>query len=70
VIFTSPRHVETVLDALSASADAPFEAVLLHGAHEGLARADEIFDDESLGALPTCPATEQDAAVILYTSGI
>jgi long-chain acyl-CoA synthetase len=68
-IFTSPRHVATVLDARAEASSAPFEIVMLHGEHEGLARADLIFDDEAGAEAAPCPAAEQDPAVVLYTSG-
>jgi long-chain acyl-CoA synthetase len=69
VIFTSPRHVDTVLEARAQSADAPFEVVLLHGEHADLPRAEAVFNDESLPEPPPCPASIEEMAVILYTSG-
>jgi long-chain acyl-CoA synthetase len=68
VIFTSPRHLDIVLEA-RAQSPAPFDVVLLHGAHDDLPRAEGVFDDESLPDQPGCPANAEDMAVILYTSG-
>lgn len=69
ILFTSPRHLETVLEARSQSPGAPFDVVLLHGEHDGLAGAEAVFDDASLADPGVCPAITSDTAVILYTSG-
>ena len=69
VIFTSPRHVEMVLEARAAHVEHPFEVVLLHGDHGNLPRAETVFDDDSLPVPPACPAAPGDMGVILYTSG-
>jgi len=69
VVFTSLRHLDTVLDARSLSTGAPFQVVLLHGEQGDLPRAEAIFDDERLPEPPPCPANVANPAVILYTSG-
>jgi long-chain acyl-CoA synthetase len=65
--FTSPKFLPAVREAVAASS-APVEVALLFGSEPGLATLDEIVH-APLPALPPCPATPSDAAVMLYSSG-
>ena len=71
VIFTSPRHLDTVLEGRDASGRADVRVVLLHGASGDLPRF-EVFAavaDAGVPEVPGCPCEPGDPAVILYTSG-
>jgi long-chain acyl-CoA synthetase len=71
VIFTSPRHLDTVLEGRDTSGRADVRVVLLHGASGELPRF-EIFAaaaDTGGPQMPDCPCGPGDPAVILYTSG-
>ena len=65
-LLTSPRYLATSQSALAALTDPP-RLILLSGALEGI---ESLDDTAATGpALPACPATAADPAVILYTSG-
>jgi long-chain acyl-CoA synthetase len=71
VIFTSPRHLDTVLEGRDTSGRADVRVVLLHGTAGNLPRF-EVFAaaaDAGLPEVPGCPCEPGDPAVILYTSG-
>ncbi|MCX6544786.1 MAG: AMP-binding protein [Acidobacteria bacterium] len=67
VLFTTARYLAVALEA-TAGLSAPPRLVLLSGSHAGVASLDDLGDD----APPlsgSCPATQEDPAVTLYTSG-
>ena len=68
VFFTTPRYLSAVQEAANISGTAS-EIFLLHGAADGLTNFDQILSTDPLASLPPCPSTQQDPAVILYTSG-
>ena len=69
VLVASPRYLETAREAAEALAPAP-AVLLLSGSAPGVR---ELAPASPSGlappALPVCPATEADPAVMLYTSG-
>ena len=66
VLFTSARYLDVAREAAAVSA--PPQLVLLAGAHDGLPSLDDTGD--AAAPLPdSCPATPNDPAVTLYTSG-
>jgi long-chain acyl-CoA synthetase len=71
VIFTTPRFVETVLEARATLPTADWPIVLLHGSHGELSRFESFAADASGDGEPLapCPSEPGDPAVILYTSG-
>ncbi len=75
VLFTTPRYLQTAAHAVEAFASATggrSEPVLLFGRSDGLASLDDVWNGSGPAPsekLPPCPATGDDVAVILYTSG-
>ena len=71
LIFTSGRHLPTVLEGRQLSGRADITIVLLHGTAPDVASF-EAFAAPAGGAVPPvppCPSGPADTAVILYTSG-
>jgi len=68
VIFTSERFLEPAREAVASGAT-PVQIVLLSGSQQGLPSLDDVVDAVSAGAPAPCPATPEDTAVMLYTSG-
>ncbi len=75
VIFTTPRYLQTsarAVEAYAAATGGRCEPVLLAGRSDGLTSLDDVWTGSAPGTrenLPPCPATRDDVAVILYTSG-
>jgi long-chain acyl-CoA synthetase len=69
IVIASPRHIAKAREAASLK-DLRAEFLLVHGSAEGAASLEEVI---ASGAepppIPPCPATADDPAVILYTSG-
>ena len=68
VLFTTPRHLGTVQEAVKGLALAP-RIVLMAGSAQDTTSLDEAPEPDLLRPLPPCPARQNDPAVILYTSG-
>ena len=68
LLFTGRKHLPAARAAVEA-VGAGTELVLLDGREEGVASYDDIQAAAEPAALPPCPATLADPAVILYTSG-
>lgn len=67
ILLTAPRYLESAEHALRARASAT-ALLLLRGAAPGRTSLPELVSQAAI-ALPPCPATRGDPAVILYTSG-
>jgi long-chain acyl-CoA synthetase len=68
IVFTTPRHLEAVIEGRrQAARDTP--VALLHPADGTWPDVEAIVADTSLGPVPECPSGPADPAVILYTSG-
>ncbi len=70
LIFIGPRFLAAIREAIASSGSSA-EIILLHGAAEHLATFDDFVgaSRDLAPTLPPCPATADDPAVILYSSG-
>ncbi len=68
LIFVAPRFLAAVREAIASSGSSA-EIVMLHGAADQLATFDALQEAHGNTPLPPCPATPDDPAVILYSSG-
>jgi long-chain acyl-CoA synthetase len=73
LILTTPRYLDISAqgaEAFAAASGEVCEPVLLTGRSDGRATLDDVWVGGGRGeTLPPCPATRDDLAVILYTSG-
>jgi long-chain acyl-CoA synthetase len=68
VVVASPRHLEAARAAASGLTPTP-HVLLLAGSAPGIQELVPADGGRAARPLPDCPATEGDAAVMLYTSG-
>lgn len=69
IVIANPRYLAKVREA-AALRDLRAEFLLLRGAAEGVTSLEEVIGSGTEPPpIPSCPATADDAAVILYTSG-
>lgn len=68
LVFAGKDYLSVVRRATRACAVEP-ELILLDGCAEGHATLDQLVAAPVSNPLPACPATRDDTAVILYTSG-
>jgi long-chain acyl-CoA synthetase len=68
VLVTSTRYLETACEAAAALTPAP-DVLLLSGSALGVRDLVPSHAGSAAQALPACPSTEADPAVMLYTSG-
>jgi long-chain acyl-CoA synthetase len=68
VLFTTPRFLPVAQEGI-ALADSACEVLLLHGEAESLPCLAEAARASEPPSVPPCPATAEDSALMLYTSG-
>ena len=68
ILFTSSQYLASAREAVADCRQA-IEIFLLHESRDGFDGLKEIHESGPASALPPCPATPSDAAVMLYTSG-